>query len=266
MGEKLMSLREAAALVQDGSLVALGGTLMHRSPLAFARELARQGKRDLQLVKAGGAYDIDLLCAAGCVSAVHAGFVGFEAEFGFAPNYRRMVEEGKVKPCENACYTVMAGLRAAAYGIPFQPIAGMFGSDLLEARGFKTVKDPYTGEEVVVIPRLKPDWAILHVQEADASGNARIFGTPFEDVLMSRAAKGVILTAERVVDKASFQAQPELTAIPDFLVVAVVEVKGGAWPGSCYPYYGIDLRAVREYLDTSSDPGRLREYLLRVDP
>ncbi|MBI3988486.1 MAG: CoA transferase subunit A [candidate division NC10 bacterium] len=265
MGQKLMSLKEAAALVQDGSLVALGGTLMHRSPLAFARELARQGKRDLQLVKAGGAYDIDLLCAAGCVAAVHAGFVGFEAEFGLAPNYRRMVEEGRVKACENACYTVIAGLRAAAYGLPFQPIAGIFGSDLLEAREFKTVKDPYTGAEVVAIPKLKPDWAMLHVQEADRSGNARIFGAPFEDVLMSRAAKGVILTAERIVETETFQAQPELTAIPDFLVVAVVEAKGGAWPGSCYPYYKIDSRAVREYLDQSSDPRKLREYLSKVD-
>lgn len=265
MRQKIMSLKEAAALVQDGSLVALGGTLMHRSPLAFARELARQGKRNLELVKAGGAYDIDLLCAADCVAAVHAGFVGFEAEFGLAPNYRKAVEEGRVRPCENACYTIMAGLRAAAYGIPFQPIAGMFGSDLPETRGFKTVKDPYTGEEVVTIPRLKPDWAVLHVQEANAFGNARIFGSPFEDILMSRAAKGVILTAERIVETEVLEAQPELTQIPDFLVVAVVEAKGGAWPGSCHPYYEIDSQAVWEYLDASSDPGKLHQYLAKLD-
>lgn len=263
--EKLMTLQEAAALVQDGSLIALGGNLLHRIPAAFARELARQGKRDLQLTKTAGGYDIDLLCAAGCVAAVHAGFIGFEAEFGLAPNFRRAVEEGRVKACENACYTVIAGLRAAAYGIPFQPIAGMFGSDLLHVRDFKTIKDPYTGEEVVAIPKLQPDWAIVHVQEADPSGNARIYGTPFEDVLMTRAAKGVILTAERIVPTEAFEQQPELTQIPGFLVTAVVEAKGGAYPGSCYPYYEADSAAIQEYLDASPDPEKLRLYLEQLD-
>lgn len=265
MQEKLMTLKEAAGLVMDGSLIALGGNLLHRIPAAFARELARQGRKDLEVIKTAGGYDVDLLCAAGCVAAAHVGFVGFEAEFGLAPNYRRAVEEGRVRPCENACYTIIAGMRAAAYGIPFQPVAGMLGSDLLEARDFRVIKDPYTGQEVVAIPRLQPDWAIIHVQEADTSGNARIFGTPFEDLLMTRASKGVILTTERIVPTEVLMAQPELTQIPHFLVRAVVEAKEGAHPGSCYPYYDTDPHAVREYLDASSNPDRLARYLAGLD-
>lgn len=251
-------------MVADGAKVALGGNLLHRSPLAFSRELARQGKKNLELIKTAGAYDIDLLCAAGCVAAVHAGFIGFENEFGLAPNYRKAVEEGRVAAQEHACYTVIAALRASAYGIPFQPVGGMMGSDLLAARGFVTLEDPYGQSSVVVIPRLTPDWAVIHVQEADVLGNARIYGSLFEDVLMTRAAQGVILTAEKIIPTEEFARAPELTQIPHFLTRAVVELPGGAFPGSCHPYYDYDPAGVKKYLEASGSSERLRAYLQEV--
>ena len=99
---KLMGLAEAAALIADGQSVAMGGSLLHRGPFALARELARQGRRNLEFVKASPAYDVDLLCAAGCLSVVQAGVVTFEAEFGLAPNFRRAVESGTVEYKEQA--------------------------------------------------------------------------------------------------------------------------------------------------------------------
>ena len=99
---KLMGLAEAAALIEDGQSLALGGSLLHRGPFALARELARQGRQNLEFVKASPAYDVDLLCAAGCLSVVQAGVVTFEAEFGLAPNFRRAVESGRVEYQENA--------------------------------------------------------------------------------------------------------------------------------------------------------------------
>ena len=102
----------------------------------------------------------------------------------------------------------MAGLRAAAFGIPFRPVAGMFGSDIPAASGLVAVRDPYTGQEVYVVPRLHPDWAVLHVQEADIQGNARIYGSVFWDRIMSRAARGVILSAERIVATAELAERP----------------------------------------------------------
>src|SRR5690348_383105 len=109
------------------------------------------------------------------------------------------------------------------------PVAGMFGSDLPAASGFQTVRDPYTSAEVYVIPQIKPDWAVLHVQEADVLGNARVRGTPFWDRILSRAADNVIVTAERIVPTEDFTACPELTLAPGFLVAAVVAAPGGAW-------------------------------------
>jgi glutaconate CoA-transferase subunit A len=100
--DKLVELAEAARLVRDGDVVAFGGSLLHRIPAAFARELARQGRRDLTFVKPSAAYDLDLLCAAGCVRTVYAGIVTFEAPFGMAPSYRRAVEEGRVRLVEHA--------------------------------------------------------------------------------------------------------------------------------------------------------------------
>lgn len=144
------------------------------------------------------------------------------------------------------------------------PVAGMFGGDLPAASDFRTVRDPYSGQEVCVIPRIAPDWAVLHVHEADAEGNARVFGTPFWDRIMSRAADRLIVTAERIVPTAEFARQPELTLVPGFLVAAVVRAPGGAWPGSCWPDYPIDEPAVRDYLAASRDPATLAGYLERT--
>ena len=251
MNDKTTRLTDAIAAIPNGARVALGGNSIQRAPCAAVHELVRQGKRGLEIVKTAGAYDIDLLAGTGVASSVSAGFVGFETLLGMAPSYRRAVEGGVVEAKEHACYTVIAGLRAAIQGVPFMPIAGMFGSDLLEARGFKTIVDPYTSSPVVVIPALRPDVAILHVQEADRFGNARIAGTLFEDVLMAKAAVRVIVTAERIVDGAAFEARPDAVAIAGFLVDAVVEAPGGAWPCGCGEEYEADLDFLTAYVAAS---------------
>src|SRR5256885_537933 len=150
MRNKVTSLRQAIALVPDNAVVALGGNTLHRAPAAAVHELIRQRKRGLELVKTAGAYDVDLLCGVGCVSAVSAGFVGYETVFGLAPMYRRAVESGAVEAREHACYTIIAGLRAASQGVPFMPLNGLQGSDLAAARGFASVRDPYTDQDVLV--------------------------------------------------------------------------------------------------------------------
>lgn len=145
------------------------------------------------------------------------------------------------------------------------PVAGLFGSDLPAASGFQVLSDPYSGEAVHVIPRIAPDWAVLHVHEADAQGNARVYGTPNWDRIMSRAAGRVIVTAERIIPTAEFVACPELTLVPAFLVDAVVEAPSGAWPGSCHRCYPVDERAVRDYLDHAHDRAWLENHLAATE-
>ncbi|MEA2514940.1 MAG: glutaconate CoA-transferase, subunit [Thermomicrobiales bacterium] len=261
MIDKTTSMREAIATVADGARVAIGGNTLHRGPCAAVHEIVRQGKRGLEIVKTAGAYDVDLLAGTGCVTSASVGFVGFETVFGMAPGYRRAVERGELEVKEHACYSVIAGLRAAIQGVPFMPIAGMQGSDVPEARGFKTVIDPYAGQAVVAIPALVPDVAIIHVQEADSEGNARIVGTRFEDVLMAQAARRVIVTAERIVDGAAFEETPELVAVPGFMVDAVVEAPRGAWPCSCAGYYNYDAEYLADYVAASKDEAAFHRFV-----
>ena len=155
----------------------------------------------------------------------------------------------------------MTGLRAASLGVPFEPVPGFVGTDLPATAGLRAVKDPWTGEEIYVVPALRPRWAILHVQEADARGNARIVGSPGYDLLMAAAADQVILTAERIVSTDTLAMMPELTRIADLSVAAVVEMPGGARPGDCAGSYDIDEAAVRRYLEAARDPEALAAYL-----
>ena len=252
---KVAPLAELAALVPDGASVALGGSFLHRGPFAFVRELIRQGRSGLEIVKQSPGYDIDILCRAGSVARVRAGIVAIEGHLGLAPAYRRAVERREIELEEHACMTLTAGLRAAAYGVPFQPVGGVHGSDLAALNRWASVPDPYgSGKDVWVIPAIRPDVAVIHVNEANAQGDARVYGTSHWDRILSRAARRVFVVAETLAPVASFQERPELTLIPGFMVEAVAVVPRGAWPGSCWPLYEVDYPAVETYMQSEGLP------------
>ena len=259
---KIVTLQEMVERIPDGASIALGGSFLHRGPFAFVRELIRQGKRGLEIVKQSPGYDIDILCRAGCVAKARAGIVAMEGNFGMAPWYRRAVEQKQIVLEEHACMTLTAGLRAAAFGVPFQPVGGVHGSDIAALNRWASIKDPYgSGEEVWVIPAIRPDFAVIHANEVDAQGDARIYGTFNWDRIMTRAARQVFVVAEKLLPMEAFQQQPELTLVPGFMTQAVAIVPHGAWPGSCWPYYEIDYPAVEQYMDTQ---GSLEAHLARA--
>ena len=252
---KVMPLAGLTGLVPDGASVALGGSFLHRGPFAFVRELIRQGRSGLEIVKQSPGYDIDILCRAGSAARVRAGIVAMEGHLGLAPAYRRAVEQGRIELEEHACMTLTAGLRAAAYGVPFQPVGGVHGSDLPALNRWASVRDPYgSGQDVWVIPAIRPDFAVIQVNEANEQGDARVYGTSHWDRILSRAAKRVLVVAETLAPVASFQERPELTLIPGFMVEAVAVVPNGAWPGSCWPLYEVDYPAVEAYMQSAGLP------------
>lgn len=251
---KCVPLPELVARIPDGASLALGGSFLHRGPFAVVRELIRQGKRDLEIVKQSPGYDIDLLCRAKVVRKLRAGIVAMEGNFGLARYYRKAVERGEIELEEHACMSLTAGLRAAAFGVPFQPCGGLHGSDLPGLNGWHKIDDPYgSGQSAWLVPAVRPDFAIIHASEVDEAGNVRIAGTYHWDRIMSRAAQRVLVVAEKLVDTETFVAQPELTVVPYFMVEAVSIVPNGAWPGSCTPYYDIDYPAVEAYLQDSDE-------------
>ncbi len=260
---KLTDLTRAMETVPDGALIGLGGNTLNRAPMAAVMELARQKKRGLKLVKTAGGMDVDLLCLAGCVASVAAGFISLETQYGLCRNYRKAVESGQVTAHEHACYTVISALRAASYGIPFMPVAGLKESDLVAANDyFKPVADPFTGETLNAVKAIRPDVCILHAQLADETGNARIEGPLYEDVLISRASKSVIVTAERIVGAEFFARSERKADIPHFLVRAVVYAPRGAAPGACHGFYGASDGDIRSYLSLDG-ADQLADWLAR---
>ena len=247
---KQCGLKELVRHVKQNDCVAVGGGLSWREPMAALRELIRQDTRNLTVVGSAHGIDIDLLCGAGLVAVSGESYVGFEQDFGMAPNYRRACESGQVQVADSCCYTLVQQLRAAISGIPFMPIRSVRGSGFMTLHPeYKTMTCPYTGDELVLVPALQPDITILHAQFADQHGNLHIEGPPVADILSARAAKNVIATVEKIIPREEL-AKKGVT-VPYFYVTAISEVAYGAHPTSCYPFYAYDREHTALYYEAA---------------
>jgi glutaconate CoA-transferase subunit A len=250
--DKRCDLSSLIAHVRPGDCVAIGGGLSWREPMAALRELIRQGIGDLKLVGSAHGIDVDLLCGAGLVAESAESYVGFEQDFGMAPNYRRACESGAVAVRDSCCHTLVQQLRAAIAGLPFMPMRSVRGTGFMSLHPeYKTMLCPYTGEELLLVPALKPDVAILHAQYGDAHGNLHIDGPPVADILFAKAATTVIATVEQILPKEAL-AEKGVT-VPYFYVAALAEVPYGAHPTACYPFYAYDRRHTAEYYRLASE-------------
>jgi glutaconate CoA-transferase, subunit A len=250
--DKRVALDALVAHVKDGDLIAVGGGLSSREPMAVLRALIRAGRRNLQVVGSAHGIDIDLLCGAGAVAKTLESYVGFEQDFGMAPNYRRACESGAVDVADSCCYNVVQQLRAAAYGLPFLPVRSVRGTGFEPMHPeYLPMKCPFTGADLLLVPALQPDVAILHAQYGDAHGNLRIVGPPVADILSARASKKVIASVERIVSNDELQALGGAN-VPYFYVAAIAEVPFGAHPTACYPMYAYDRPHTAAYYAAAS--------------
>jgi glutaconate CoA-transferase, subunit A len=238
--DKRVTLDDLASWVKDGAVVAVGGGLSSREPMALLRAILRRGVSDLTVVGSAHGIDIDLLCAGGGISRSLESYVGFEQDFGMAPNYRRALESGAVRAEDSCCYTLVQQLRAAIQGLPFMPMRSVRGTSFQSLHPeYKQMVCPFTGEELMLVPAIEPDIALLHVQYGDAQGNLLIQGPPVYDLLFAKASRVVLATVEEIVPT---QRLNELRGvrIPYFYVTVVSEVPMGAHPTACYPFYAYD--------------------------
>ena len=249
--DKVVDLPAAAAYVGDGALVAIGGGLSARLPMALVREMLRQGRTNLHVVGSAHGLDVDLLVAAGAVSICEESYVGFEQDFGLAPAYRRAAETGAIELRESCCATILNQLRATALGIPFIPVRGIIGSDMRKLHPeYREVECPFTGETIVVVPPLRPDVALLHAPIGDEKGNLHLDRPYVLDEHFAFAAREVVATVDRLVSTAEVEAAG--ITIPAHLVSAVAEVPYGAHPTSCYPGYAYDRAHLKEYVKAAT--------------
>ena len=237
---KICSLKEAIQqFVHDGdSLYAAGFT--HLIPFAAGHEIIRQGRRNLTLARATPDLIYDQMVAAGCASKLIFSYIG-NPGVGSLRIVREEIEAGRMEIEEYSHFGMLSRLQAGATGLPFIPMNQTAASDLEHANPqYKRVTDPYSGKEVVVLPPLNPDIAIVHVQRADANGNAHIWGIIGEQKEAAFAARHVILTAEEIVDEAIIRSDPNRTLIPDLVVDAVCHVPFAAHPSYTQGYYDRD--------------------------
>jgi glutaconate CoA-transferase, subunit A len=262
---KLMTMRDAIARnVPSGSTVLLGAQLEQMIPFAAGHELIRQGRRDLTLV--GPISDIlfDQMIGAGCVTRVMAAWVG-NVSAGVGYCFRRAVEHGvrqKIEVIDYSNFTIALALHAAALGVPFLPTHATLGSDLLKKNpNLREFSSPVSGEKLVAVRALRPDVAILHVQRADAQGNAHIWGSLGVAVDGARAARKIIVVAEEIVEPRVISSDPNRTLVPGFLVEAVVHEPGGAHPSPVQGYYGRDHVFFSQYHEQTRGIDGFEEWL-----
>jgi glutaconate CoA-transferase subunit A len=266
MQEKLTTLDKAIAAVNDGDVVALQNMATQAAPMALVRELIRQEKRELGLVVLVGGMAVDWLAAAGVIDRLIGAAVSME-QFGLCQQYRQAVEGGRIRVEEISETILNARLGAGARNLPFMTTRGGIGSDLLalNPENLKMLEDPFGGFPVLACRALVPDVALIHAHQADRFGNIQYEPTVmWPDIgIMPKAAKRVIVTAEKIVDSEVLRLHPDRTILPGFMVDAVVEVPYGAHPTSFPPNYGYDSRFHHEWTEVSRDTEKAAAFIER---
>ena len=258
---KICSLSEAIAqYVQDGDLLYAAG-FTHMIPFAAGHEIIRQGRRNLTLARATPDLIYDQMVAAGCARKVIFSYMG-NPGVGSLRFVRSELEAGRLEWEEYSHFGMISRLQAGATGVPFMPMNPTAAGDLERANpNYRSVVDPYSGETVVVVPALKPDVAIVHVQRCDADGNAHIWGIIGEQKEAAFAARHVILTTEEVVDPSIIRSDPNRTLIPGLVVDAVCHVPYCAHPSYTQGYYDRDNAFYLEWDEISKTGEAVQRYL-----
>lgn len=258
---KLTSLSEAiASNLKHGETVYAAG-FTHLIPFAAGHEIIRQGYRELILARATPDLIYDQIVAAGCARKVVFSYMG-NPGVGSLRIVRGKIESGDLEWEEYSHFAMISRLQAGASGLPFMPMNQTAAIDLeLQNPNYQKVIDPYSGVEVVVVPALNPDIAIIHAQRADQDGNAHIWGITGEQREAAFAANKVILTAEEIVDQEVIRSDPNRTLIPGFIVNAVCHVPYAAHPSYTQGYYDRDNDFYLEWDRISRSAEDVQRYL-----
>jgi glutaconate CoA-transferase subunit A len=277
-GGKFMNLGEAVSLIKDGDQITLGGFTTNRNPMALCREIIRQKKKDIYLVLHSHGQGMELLIGAGCVSRVELAYGGVAR---FAPTgirFRKAVCSGEIQVEDYSNFQMILRFMAGAMGLPFIATTSGLETDIVKKMGFseetrarglaprqklKVIKNPWNEEDgdVVLLPPLNPDVALLHAQYVGEDGTVRIQGLTFADLEEAKAAKLVLVTCEEVVPTEYLRRDPDQNSLPHFLIDAVVHAPYGAHPTACQHFYDYDSKHLRLCAEMSKEDKDFQRYL-----
>lgn len=256
------TVEQLARRIPDGAKIALppdySGCAME-----VVRALIRRGAKNLHIVGVPSVgLQGDMLIGAGCVGTLETAAVTM-GELGIAPRFIAAAKAGSITLRDGTCPAIHAGLQAAEKGIPYMPLRGVLGSDLVAHRNDWKVADNPFGENdpILLVPAIRPDVALFHVRKADRKGNVWI-GVRRELMLMAHAAKECLVTAEEIVEGDLLA--DEATAagtIPGLYVTAIAEAKEGAWPVGLGGAYPADAAHIADYYEQARSDEGFQNYL-----
>jgi len=254
--DKRCTEEDVVAELRDGMTIGIGGWGSRRKPMSIVRAILRSSLRDLTIVSYGGP-DVGMLCAAGKVKQAIYGFVSLDS-IPLEPHFRAARQNGTIEAMELDEGMLQLGLRAAAWRVSFLPCRAGLGSAIMEVNeGLKTVVSPYDGQELVAMPALRLDVALLHANRADERGDAQYLGPDwYFDDLFSMAADRTFVSCEKVVAVGGLTDEGPLESIrvSRIFTEGVLEAPLGAHFTHCVPDYQRDEQIQKEYAATAKDP------------
>jgi glutaconate CoA-transferase, subunit A len=259
------TIEEALAVVADGCTLAVpretAGVAM-----AATRALIRRGVRGLTLITVPtSSLQADMLIGAGCVDILETAGISL-GEYGPAPRFVAAVLAGEISLKDTTCPAVYAGLQAAEKGVPFMPLRGLIGTDVLAQRGdWRIIDNPFgTADPIVLLPALQPEVAVFHAPLADRFGNIWI-GRERELMMMAHAARSSVVTVEAFWDGNLLDdpLRAPATVPGELYVEAVALAPRGAWPLGLPGHYRVDAAHLRDYARLAATPAGFARYLSR---
>ncbi|MDP2297753.1 MAG: CoA transferase [Pseudolabrys sp.] len=256
------SLDDALAVITDGCMLVVPREVSG-VPMAATRALIRRGIRRLHLVALPtSSLQADLLIGAGCVETLETSAVSL-GEYGPAPRFTAAILSGAIKMKDATCPALHAALQATEKGVPFMPLRGLIGSDVLKYRDdWKVIDSPFgNNDPIVLLPAIKPDVALFHAAMADSFGNVWI-GRQRELATMAHAAEKTVVTVDRIHD-GNLLETPALAAgtLPGFYVDRIALTERGAWPLPLPDYYAADAAHLAEYAKMAATEEGFAAYL-----
>ncbi|MFG1922115.1 CoA transferase subunit A [Cryptosporangium sp. NPDC048952] len=262
MTDKTMQVSDLTPELHDGMTIGIGGWGSRRKPMALVRQVLRSDVTDLTVVSFGGP-DVGLLCAAGKVKRVVYGFVSLDS-IALDPHFRAAREQRGLAVTEYDEGMFVAGLRAGASRLSFLPTRAGLASDVLAMNPeLRTVASPYDDEVYVAVPGIRLDLALIHLNRADAVGNAQYLGPdPYFDDLLAAAADRCVVSVEKVVptEALTATAPPQTLLLSRMFVNGVVEAPNGAHFTSCVPDYPRDEAFQKHYVDAAASADSWRTF------
>ena len=254
--------QDLAAHVKDGASVALAPDYSGCA-LAVVRALIRRGARDLHLIGVPQlGFQADLLIGAGCVRSLEAAAVTL-GEDGAAPRFVAAIKAGTIEIRDSTCPAIHAGLQAAEKALPFMPLRGVLGSDLVRHRpDWRVIDNPFAEDDpILLVPAIRPDVALFHAALADRQGNVWI-GVRRELMRMAHAARTTLVSVEEIIDD-DLLADDRTAAgtIPALYVTAIAEARRGAWPVGLRHRYAADREHLRRYAELARSEAGFARYL-----